>query len=139
MGLDRHGFLLALALFAAAILAVGAWYVVRARQPLASPFEGQHVAGDVPAGHAAIVRFGCGACHRVPGVERAHGRVAPALDDLRNQRYLAGRIPNTPENLVRFIMEPQAISPGSAMPNMGVTEIEARNIVAYLFSVRQRR
>jgi cytochrome c len=65
--------------------------------------------------------------------------VGPSLDGLRSQRFIAGRLPNTPDNLTRFIMAPQTFSPGSAMPNLGVTDVEAQNMTAYLYSIGERR
>jgi cytochrome c1 len=73
----------------------------------------------------------------------AHGRRAagwvPSLNEFRFQRYIAGRLPNTPDNVVRFILDPQGISPGSAMPDLRVVEAEARNMVAYLYTLGGRQ
>lgn len=80
--------------------------------------------------------YGCGSCHTIGGLSGAHGRVGPALDDLRGHRYIAGREPNTPDALVRWIRTPQAVAPGSVMPDMGVTERDARDIAAYLYRDR---
>lgn len=88
---------------------------------------------DVDAGRIAIVRHGCAACHVVPGVRQARGRVGPKLEDFRDQLFIAGMLPNYPENLIRWIRFPQDINPGTAMPNLGLTEEEARNIAAYIY------
>jgi cytochrome c len=104
------------------------------RFPLPPEFE---VAGGNPArGREAIATHGCGSCHVVPGVQFARGRVGPRLEGLIEQTYVAGQIPNVPENLVQWIMRPQDLIPGTAMPNLGVTEQEARDIAAYLYRVR---
>ena len=86
-------------------------------------------------GRIAISAYGCGACHVVPGVAGARGLVGPPLSSFAHRAYVAGTLPNTPANLVRFIQTPQAIRPGSAMPNLDVAESDARDIAAYLYSL----
>jgi cytochrome c2 len=92
--------------------------------------------GSPERGQQAIPRYGCGACHTIPGVPAAQGKVGPRLADLHERVMIAGRLANTPENLVHWIREPQSVSPGTAMPNMGVTDADARDIAAYLLSLR---
>lgn len=92
--------------------------------------------GDARRGAELISRFGCAACHAVPGVRAARGAVGPPLDRFAARIYIAGVLPNTPPNLVRWIRDPQGVVPGNAMPNMGVTEAEARDIAAYLYTLR---
>ena len=92
--------------------------------------------GDPQQGALAIEKYGCGACHNIPGVTGADSMAAPPLDEWAERRYISGKLPNQPELLIQWIRFPQAIEPGSAMPNMGVTEQEARDISAYLFSLR---
>ncbi len=133
MSLDRHGFLMAVITFVAVSLAVIGFYLVGIRDPEPAPFA--HLPGDAEAGRVALARMGCAACHAIDGVRAAGGRVGPALNDLHAQRFIAGRLPNTPENAVRFIVDPQGVSPGSAMPNLHVVDVEARNMVAYLYSL----
>ena len=89
--------------------------------------------GDPDSGKRLIERYGCGSCHRIPGVKGADGRVGPALDDFRDVRYIAGRIPNTPDNAIAWIVNPQEVEPGTIMPKLGVSDDEARDIVAYLY------
>ena len=92
--------------------------------------------GDVEAGRQAIQSWGCGSCHTIPGVPGAHGKVGPKLEQMAEQTYIAGMLPNNPDNLIRWIMDPQEIQPGNAMPDTGVTETMARNMAAYLYSIR---
>ncbi len=92
--------------------------------------------GDPSQGPAAIQKYGCIACHAVPGVVGARGQVGPALGGIANRSIIAGRLSNTPDNLVHWIEDPQGVSPGSVMPNMGVTEADARDIAAYLYTLR---
>jgi cytochrome c len=91
--------------------------------------------GDPQQGALAIENYGCGACHRIPGIVGAGSMAGPPLDEWASRRYIAGKLPNQPENLIQWIRFPQAIEPDSAMPNLGVSEQEARDISAYLFSL----
>jgi cytochrome c2 len=89
--------------------------------------------GDADRGARLIVRYGCGSCHQIPGIHGADGRVGPSLDDLARRRLIAGKLANTPANLERWIRDPQRISPGTVMPDLGVTRPESRDIAAYLY------
>jgi cytochrome c2 len=93
--------------------------------------------GGVPRrGVEAIGRYGCGACHDIPGIRSAKGNVGPSLAHVANRSYLGGQLPNTPANLVRWIQHPQHIERGTAMPEMGVTDTDAKDIAAYLYTLR---
>jgi cytochrome c len=97
----------------------------------------QAVAGGDPAqGRLAIRAYGCGACHVVPGVPGARGVVGAPLTEFARRKYIAGALPNTPENLIAWLRDPQAIEPGTAMPNLNVSEADARNLAAYLATLR---
>jgi cytochrome c2 len=89
--------------------------------------------GDADRGRQAILAHGCGACHVVPGIRSAAGRVGPKLEDFRNQIYIGGVLANEPDNLIRWIQDPPRYSPETAMPNLGVSEHDARDIAAYLY------
>lgn len=91
--------------------------------------------GDVERGRLLLRQFGCGSCHTIPGVDAAQGRVGPPLARLKERVYLAGVLPNTRGNLARWIRHPQQVQPGTAMPDMQVSEPHARDIVAYLYSL----
>jgi cytochrome c len=88
------------------------------------------------AGKTLIVRYGCGACHQVPGIKQANGLVAPPLSQYGRRGTIAGHFATTPDNLINWINNPQAMVPGTDMPNLGVTKDEARNIAAYLESLQ---
>ena len=90
--------------------------------------------GDAAAGHDAIITYGCGACHYIPGVENADAWVGPPLNEYEQRHYIAGNLPNNAENLIYWIQHPQLVEPGTAMPDLDVTETDARNIAAYLYS-----
>jgi len=87
----------------------------------------------VAVGRRLIGGYGCGSCHSIPGVPGADSKAAPPLERFYERGYIAGRLANTEDNLVRWIQDPQGIEPGTAMPSLGVTEEEARAISAYLY------
>jgi mono/diheme cytochrome c family protein len=92
--------------------------------------------GDPEAGRRLVGELGCGSCHRVPGVAGARGRLAPPLDGWARRHFLAGRLLNTPADLVPWLVSPQAIKPGSAMPDVGATEAEAWHVARYLYTLQ---
>jgi cytochrome c1 len=92
--------------------------------------------GNPDRGKDAIDMYGCGSCHTIPGIRDATGTVGPPLTMWSRRTYIAGEAPNTPDYLIRWIEVPQAIEPGTAMPNLGVTEGRARDIAAYLYTIK---
>jgi cytochrome c2 len=93
------------------------------------------IPGADPGSAPTVMRaFGCGSCHMIPGVDGADGRVGPNLAGLEDRWSIAGRLPNTPANLVRWIMDPQQVDPGTLMPDLGVPTQQARDIASYLYS-----
>ena len=91
------------------------------------------VAGDPESGRLLLRQYGCIACHEISGVAGGKGNVGPPLDGIRNRVYLAGVLTNTPQNMARWIRAPQELAPGTAMPNLQVTEQHAQDMVAYLY------
>lgn len=91
--------------------------------------------GDVAAGRAIMASHGCGTCHEIPGVPRARGSVGPSLSGLAHRAYLAGVLPNRPGQLIDWLMDPPAFSPRTAMPDLGLSEAEARDVAAYLYTM----
>ncbi len=87
-------------------------------------------------GRLLLRQFGCGSCHEIPGVAAAQGRVGPPLAAIASRAYLGGVLPNSRENMARFIRRPQDIDPRTAMPDLGVTEAHARDMVAYLYTLK---
>jgi cytochrome c len=92
--------------------------------------------GDPARGTQAIAIRGCGSCHEIEGIPGARATVGPALDRLAFRGALPGGLPNTTPNLIRWIRFPQQVSPGSAMPDLNIPAQEARDIAAYLYSIR---
>lgn len=93
------------------------------------------VGGNAELGQDQIESYGCGSCHTIPGIDSAEGTVGPPLSFWADRAYIAGNLPNNPDNLVRWIQNPQEVEPGTAMPVLGVTEAEARDIAAYLYTL----
>ena len=92
--------------------------------------------GNPERGAVLMVREACGACHVIPGIQEATGEVGPPLTNMARRTIIAGVLPNTPENMARWLRDPQAVVPGNAMPNVGVTEQQARDMAAYLATLR---
>jgi cytochrome c2 len=92
--------------------------------------------GEPGRGKVLVRKYGCESCHTIPGVSGADGTIGPPLDGIAKRSYLAGRLPNEPQNMIRWIRDPQAIEPGSAMPEMGINEQDGRDIAAFLYTLR---
>ncbi|HEX6644052.1 MAG TPA: cytochrome c oxidase assembly protein [Gemmatimonadales bacterium] len=91
--------------------------------------------GDPARGAVQVRRHGCGSCHTIGGIPGADGLVGPPLDGIAARGFIGGVLPNSGENLVRWIQDPKAAAPRTAMPDLGVTESEARDIAAYLYTL----
>jgi cytochrome c len=89
--------------------------------------------GEPRLAPALIRRYGCGGCHTISAIAGADGKVAAPLDQLRKRVYIGGVLQNTPDNLVRWIVSPRRFSPQTAMPDTGITEVEARHVAAFLY------
>lgn len=95
-----------------------------------------YTGGNALRGAKVIDRYRCGACHSIPGIDNANGLVGPPLMWWSRRTFIAGELPNKPENLVHWIRSPQSIVPGNAMPDLGLSEEEARDAAAYLYTLR---
>ena len=102
----------------------------------ASSQNAAQVNGDAARGRVLLAQYGCGRCHRIPGVASANGNVGPPLDGVGRRVYLAGVLPNSPEHMVRWIRSPQSFKPKTPMPDLNVTEEHATDMVAHLFRLR---
>jgi cytochrome c len=87
---------------------------------------------DANRGRDNMQYYGCGSCHTIPGVPGAHAMVGPPLDRMGMRSYIAGTLPNSQQDLARWIQHPQKIHPGTAMPELGVTSRDAEDIAQYL-------
>jgi mono/diheme cytochrome c family protein len=91
---------------------------------------------DAGRGKNAINQYACVTCHEIPGIVGGNAPVGPPLKEIGTRSFIAGVLPNTPENMVRWLRHPQAVNPKSAMPDLGVTERDARDIAAYLSTLK---
>lgn len=126
-----------LALLIAATIAVaalsGVVLYLKTRQAARSQAEAM-TGGSWRPGALAIARYQCGSCHVIPGISGATGKVGPDLTGVGTRAIIAGNQSNDPDALARFIAHPQRIRPDGAMPEMSVSDAEARDIAAYLYA-----
>jgi cytochrome c len=87
-------------------------------------------------GQRLLTQYQCGSCHAIPGIAAARGLQGPTLEAFGRRSYIAGRIPNRADNLVRWIVQPSTLVPDTTMPAMGVSLEQARNMAAYLGSLK---
>jgi len=86
-------------------------------------------------GRVAIERVGCGSCHTIPGIGWPEGKSAPALDGMQRRALIAGRLPNRPDVMARFVRDAPSLVPDTSMPAMPLTEREAMDVAAYLYEI----
>jgi cytochrome c1 len=92
--------------------------------------------GDPGRGHELIESYGCGSCHTIPGVHNANGLVGPPLMYFSRRTMIAGELPNTSDNLARWLEHPRSVEPKTAMPELGLNDDQADDMVAYLYTLR---
>lgn len=92
--------------------------------------------GDATAGRKALQQYLCATCHVIPGVVGANRHVGPPLTGIGSRQYIAGVLPNTPDNMVRWLRDPKQVDPLSAMPDLDVSEQDALDIAAFLYTLR---
>lgn len=91
--------------------------------------------GDPEIGETAIQQYACVTCHKIPGVVGPDSWIGPSLRHIGSRTYLAGIVPNTPDNMIAWLTNPKVIAPDSAMPDLGVTDAHARHIAAFLYQL----
>jgi cytochrome c len=92
--------------------------------------------GDARRGKALVRQYGCGNCHLIPELAEARGNVGPPLLHVGTRVYIAGFLRNSPENMSIWLQDPQKVLPGNAMPNMGISRPDSRDITAFLYSMK---
>lgn len=92
--------------------------------------------GNVERGKQLVDKYGCQACHVIPGVKGPKGAVGPPLDKIALRTFIGGKVQNTPQNMIQWLQNPQAFDPGNAMPNLGVTPEDARDLTAFLSTLK---
>ncbi len=126
-------FWIAMALAAAVVLLYAGFGAVTRSQE-ARAVARAVTGGDPDRAPALLRRYGCSGCHSIGGVAGADGQVGGPLDGLRRRVYIAGVVPNAPQALVAWIVSPTSFSPRTAMPPTGITEAEARDVAAFLYT-----
>jgi mono/diheme cytochrome c family protein len=91
---------------------------------------------DRARGKRALKQYGCIACHQIPGEVGPEARLGPTLHGIASRTMLGGVVPNSLENMALWLRSPQTFSRHSAMPALGVTERDARDMAAYLATLR---
>jgi cytochrome c2 len=92
--------------------------------------------GDPVRGRVLMAQYQCGACHAIPGVPGARGTLGPPLEGFALHSYISGELPNRPDTLRRWIADPAALVPDTAMPDVGASEADAADMAAYLGTLR---
>lgn len=108
---------------------------VSAAPPAARPAPTARL-GNPQAGRRALTQYMCATCHRIPGVAGANNDVGPPLGGIAKREFIGGVLPNTQENMVRWLRNPPAIDPKTAMPALGLSEQDARDIAAFLYTLQ---
>src|SRR4051812_47728953 len=96
----------------------------------------QLTGGNASHGRELMAHYGCVACHAVSGYAGTNPRVGPSLDAFGHRTFVAGSTENTPDHLMQFVRDPRSVSPKTAMPNVGVSPEDARDLAAYLYTLR---
>ena len=92
--------------------------------------------GDAAQGAQIFQQRTCANCHAIAGTP-ATAHAGPDLTHVASRQTLgAGVLDNTPDNLMKWLADPQAVKPGNHMPSLRMTEEELRALVAYLESLR---
>lgn len=91
--------------------------------------------GDAGAGRKALQQYLCATCHLIPGVVGANRHIGPSLEGIASRKYIAGVLPNTPANMLRWLRHPTIVDPLTAMPDLGVTDQDARDMAAFLYTL----
>jgi cytochrome c len=121
----------AVAVLAAMAVAAGTvWQIEHRDGNIATALTG----GDIARAPDLIRRYGCAGCHTIAGIPGGDGQVGGPLKDVRQRVYVGGVVINSPDNMIKWIVSPQTFSPRSAMPATGISEAEARDVAAYLYS-----
>ena len=92
--------------------------------------------GTPERGRHLIRQYGCGSCHTIPGIAGATATVGPPLTGIATRAYIGGVLENSPGNMVTWILDPKAVDEKTAMPRLGITPAQARDIAAYLYTLR---
>ena len=126
---SRYGWVLVGAALACIVVAAS-WSSQQRRERIARAMTG----GDPARAPEIMRRYGCSGCHTIPGIPGADGQVGPQLSGLIHRVYIGGNATNSPDHLIQWIVAPHQFSPRSAMPATGLSEVEARDVAAFLYA-----
>lgn len=90
---------------------------------------------DADRGLAVIRRVGCASCHRIPGIQWPQGLTGPSLEGFADGPMIGGQFPNRPDVLIDWLIDAPSMAPATAMPAIPLTESEARDVAAYLYTL----
>lgn len=97
------------------------------------------IAGADPGrGLAVVQRVGCAACHEISGIDWPQGAAGPSLKGFGASPMIAGRFPNQPDVLIAWLIDAPSLAPETGMPPMPLTEAEARDVAAWLYTLDER-
>lgn len=91
---------------------------------------------DADRGRELLAHYQCGACHEIPGVRNARGRLGPTLARFSSRAYIAGEVPVDAATLAAWLVDPRSLVPATQMPAMGVSRDDAAAMAAYLLTLR---
>lgn len=117
------------------LLSVAEYRALEAPPPLTAD-QALPARPDAARGRRALEQFGCIGCHEIPGAVGPEARLGPTLHGIGARTMLGGVLPNSFDNMVLWLRAPQSFSPHSAMPMLGVTERDARDMAAYLGTMK---
>jgi putative membrane protein len=121
---------------ASAVAAIAIFFIVGCTEDPTRQWAAEMTGGTPSRGQQAIRSYGCQSCHTIPGIQGAKALVGPPLAGIASRSYIAGVMSNTPQHMIEWLRNPPAIDSKTAMPNMNVTERDARDIAAYLYTLR---
>lgn len=91
---------------------------------------------DAEGGRALFTSMACTGCHTIQGIPEAQGKVGPELTHQASNSLIVDVLPNTEENLKKFLKDPAVVKPGTLMPDQGLTDSELDALVAFLRTLK---
>ena len=95
-----------------------------------------HETANVDRGKILMTQYSCTACHNIPGVQGPRGMVGPPLEHMASRGSIAGKFPNNPDTMARWLQNPQAMDPQNSMPNLKVSAADSRDMAAFLYTLK---
>jgi cytochrome c1 len=133
--LSRFKWFIGVAVLVGIALAVASGYAVFAKRQELQARVAALTGGDPVNGRDLAHSKGCNGCHDIPGTDGPRGNVGAPLTRFASRVYIAGVLLNTPDNLRQWLLDPPRIEPKTAMPNVGLSDREARDLSAFLYTL----